>query len=106
MRRLQVAAERVTEWLDRHAHFVLAAVVLLVGATAVAMAASKPLWHDEIYTVLLAGLSTADLWSANLSGVDLSPPLNTVLTHAVIRAGGSGPVAMRDRKSTRLNSSH
>lgn len=73
----------------------LAVVGLLVGTTTLSMAASKPLWHDEIYTVLLARLGSADLWTATRSGVDLSPPLNTWLTHVTTSAGGADLIPIR-----------
>jgi hypothetical protein len=93
--RLEDLAGRASAWLDRHALVAFAIVGLLTAVTTVAIAASKPLWHDEIYTVLLARLGAADLWTANLSGVDLSPPLNTLLTHFVISVAGAGHVAVR-----------
>ncbi len=57
---------------------------------------AKPLWHDEIYTVICARLpSLSALWQAERDGVDLSPPLNTALTMFVHGAIGSGRVATR-----------
>ena len=93
--RLEDLALRACARLDRHPLFALGVVGLLIVMTTVSMAAAKPLWHDEIFTVLLARLGAADLWTANLSGVDLSPPLNTLLTHVAISAGGTDPVLIR-----------
>jgi hypothetical protein len=93
--RLEDLACHASARLDRHPVVAFAVVGLLIAVTTLSMAASKPLWHDEIFTVLLAGLGAADLWTANLSGVDLSPPLNTLLTHFVISMAGTGPVAAR-----------
>ena len=93
--RLEDLALRASARLDRHPLIALAVVGLLVVMTTVSMAAAKPLWHDEIFTVLLARLGAADLWTANLSGVDLSPPLNTLLTHVALSAGGTDPVVIR-----------
>ena len=59
------------------------------------LARDKLFWHDEIYTVLLARLPLGSLWRASLDGVDLSPPLNIVLTRAVQLVAGAGPVASR-----------
>src|SRR4029079_14659926 len=59
------------------------------------LARDKPFWHDEIYTVLLARLPLGSLWRAGLDGVDLSPPLNIVLTRAVHLVAGAGPVTSR-----------
>ena len=93
--RLEDLALRASARLDRHPLIALAVVGLLVVMTTVSMAAAKPLWHDEIFTVLLARLGAPDLWTANLSGVDLSPPLNTLLTHVALSAGGTDPVVIR-----------
>jgi hypothetical protein len=93
--RLEGLAVRASARLDRHPVIVLALLALLIGLPTVPMAAAKPLWHDEIYTVLLARLRAADLWTANLSGVDLSPPLNTLLTHVVISLAGDEPLLIR-----------
>ena len=95
LRRLELVAERANAWLNDHTWLVAIAIVLILGGGSVAMAGAKPLWHDEIYTVLLAGLPTSQLWSANLSGVDLSPPLNTLLTRGAMKIAGEGPIATR-----------
>ena len=64
---------------------------LLTGA-----AVAKPLWHDEIYTVLLARLPSAGaIWAAHRDGADLQPPLNTLLTALAERTWGAGPVSSR-----------
>lgn len=89
------AARRVSALLDRHPVASLAPVLALIAITTSSLAVAKPLWHDEIYTVLLARLSVTDLWNATRSGVDLSPPLNTMLTHAAGGIGGTGSLALR-----------
>ena len=33
------------------------------------------------------------LWRASLDGMDLSPPLNTMLTHSVQAIAGDGPMS-------------
>ena len=74
--------------------FVLFSVVLLPMLTAQARA--KPLWHDEIYTVLFAGLPTVgSMWTAARDGIDLAPPLNALATRAVFATWGRGPIAVR-----------
>lgn len=93
--RVEAFAARANAWLDRHHLLAFAVAGLLIAATTVSMAASKPLWHDEIYTVLLARLGATDLWAAHRSGVDLSAPLNTLLTHVAISVLGTGPVVVR-----------
>ena len=93
--RIDDLAGRANAWLDRHALAAFGLVGLVIAAMTLSMAASKPLWHDEIYTVLLARLGAADLWTATRSGVDLSPPLNTWLTHVAVSAAGAGRVPTR-----------
>jgi hypothetical protein len=59
-------------------------------------ARAKPFWHDEIYTILHAGLpSLGAMWAAGTDGFDLSPPLNTWLTRIVHGAVGVGPIPTR-----------
>ena len=63
---------------------------------AVAAAHRKPLWHDEIFTILFARLpSVATMWRAARDGLDFMPPLNAVLTHALRGAVGEGPIVTR-----------
>ncbi len=86
---------RMTGWIDRHR------TVLLVGITGwlltllIVAARAKAFWHDEVYTILLARLPLSTFWRAILDGVDLSPPLNSILTHAVIGIFGVGPITAR-----------
>ena len=68
---------------------------LLIWAMLVARAIAKHFWHDEIYTILASGLSPGALWRASRDGLDLAPPLNTILTGLVHAAVGAGPVATR-----------
>ena len=89
-------ARAIDQWLDR---LRVAFVGLLIGlilwmATGAALA--KPLWHDEIYTVLVAKLPSAGaIWAAHRDGIDLQPPLNTFATRAAQQAFGSGAIATR-----------
>ena len=70
-------------------------ILILLGAVCVARVVPasivKPFWHDEIYTIVMSRLpSVQAMWSAGVDGVDLSPPLNALLTrgaHAVFRVG-------------------
>jgi len=81
----------------RRYRFAVLAVWSIGVAIPTAMRASaKPLWHDEIYTVLLARLpSISAHWAALRDGVDFAPPLNGFVTRAVRHAVGLGPVAVR-----------
>jgi hypothetical protein len=83
--------------LPRRYRFAVLAVWSICVAIPTAMRASaKPLWHDEIYTVLLARLpSISAQWAALRDGVDFAPPLNGFITRLVRHAVGLGPVAVR-----------
>jgi len=89
-------ASRLASALERHR----VAVLLLFSAafflTTALKAGAKPFWHDEIYTIVYAGLpSLGAMWSAALDGLDLAPPLNTLLTRLAHAIAGVGPVATR-----------
>src|SRR5206468_7993200 len=73
------------------------AVLIAVGvSTSVLRAYGKPFSHDEIFTILVAGLpSLPAIWRAELAGVDFFPPLNDFATHAVHSIFDVGPVATR-----------
>jgi 4-amino-4-deoxy-L-arabinose transferase-like glycosyltransferase len=89
----QAAVDRV---LDRHAWLVFAAFASVCLVSLLVRARAKPFWHDEIYTILHAGLPTfGTMWRAGVDGFDLSPPLNTWLTRAVHAVVGVGHVSTR-----------
>jgi hypothetical protein len=69
------------------------AVLYLVGT--LGRARQKLLWHDEIFTVILAALEPSQLWTALRGGVDLNPPGFYLLTQAGQAAFGGGPTAAR-----------
>src|SRR5215467_7819210 len=80
----------------RYRFVVLAVWTICVAIPTAMRASAKPLWHDEIYTVLLARLPSAGVhWAALRDGVDFAPPLNGLLTRAVRELAGGGPVAVR-----------
>jgi hypothetical protein len=96
LRRIGHAAASLAAWLDRRRMPIVALLTILFAAQFTAAARHKPLWHDEIYTVLLARLpSMATHWAALRDGVDLVPPLNGFATRAVLPVAGSGPVGVR-----------
>lgn len=89
----QTAVDRV---LDRYSWFVFAVFATVCLASVVIRARAKPFWHDEIYTILHAGLPTlGTMWTAAVDGFDLSPPLNTWLTRGVHGLLGVGHVSTR-----------
>jgi Dolichyl-phosphate-mannose-protein mannosyltransferase len=83
----------VNRGLERLALLAFASALV---ATLALRANAKPFWHDEIYTIVCARLpSIGALWRAHREGLDLSPPLNSLLTMAVFRLGGTGRVTTR-----------
>jgi hypothetical protein len=89
-------AEAVNEWMDRRGWLPLqlafAAVLLLIFS---ARASVTPFWHDEVYTVLTSALPLQTLWMGLLDGLDLMPPLNTLLTGLVHRLIEPGEIVSR-----------
>jgi hypothetical protein len=89
-------AIRADRWLDRHPLVPIGLLALVSLALTIPPALAKPFWHDEIYTILLAGLPSAGaIWRACLDGADLSPPLNLWLTQGVHAIAGVGPLTTR-----------
>src|ERR1044071_5758310 len=82
--------------LDRWWPAVFGVFTLLVGGVAATLALAKPFWNDEIYTILIAGLpSLNNIGQATKDGMDLMPPLNATLTHAIHSLAGTGRVTTR-----------
>jgi hypothetical protein len=82
--RLEQHVTRVRAITGRAAVVVLGLCLSIVAVVSLLYAQATPFEHDEIYTVELARLaSVSDIWAAGRRGVDLMPPLNTLLTHAV-----------------------
>ena len=92
---LQARNDSFVARLDRHWRLLLAILIVVSVSVLVVQARGKSFWHDEIYTILGARLSPVTLWRASLDGMDLSPPLNTMVTHVVRAVAGEGPIATR-----------
>jgi hypothetical protein len=70
--------------------------LLALVAGLVGRAVSKPLWHDEIFSLYLGTRTTAGgLWNALEAGVDLNPPLYHLAVRASAALLGAGPLATR-----------
>jgi hypothetical protein len=93
--RLGATLEWAIAWLDRHRVAALTVAVVWIGLLVIAQDVGRPFWHDEIYTILGSELPVATLWRASRDGLDLSSPLNTILTRGVHGVFGVGPVATR-----------
>ena len=89
-------ANACTHGADRHWRVLLLAFSVAFFTSAAVHAIAKPLWHDEIYTVIIAGLpSLATIWNAQLAGIDSMPPLNAILTHFVFQGVEPGAISAR-----------
>jgi hypothetical protein len=81
---------------DRHWLLLLSLFTIAFFWAAVTRAIAKPLWHDEIYTVLIANLpSIGAIWDAHRAGIDSMPPLNAMLTHYVLGLFGVNHISAR-----------
>src|SRR5438552_2306864 len=90
------AARLALRRLDAHRVAVLAVLTTIGVSTSAIRAFGKPFWHDEIFTILVAGLpSLPAIWRAELAGVDFFPPLNDFVTYAVHSVFDVGPIATR-----------
>lgn len=89
------AAPRWEGVLERWWPVVWAGVALGVALGAAGKAAGRLLWHDELFTLYLAGWPPAVLWDALATGFDLQPPLGYLLTRLCVETFGEGLIATR-----------
>src|SRR5688572_19176132 len=72
----------------------LLSVAYLGGAALVAL--RRPLWNDELYTLLIADSpAMADVWAALATGADQVPPPFHVVVRAFFAAFGTSAFALR-----------
>jgi hypothetical protein len=90
------AWQRITHTLDRHHGWFLSAFGVWYFTVTAIRSHATPVWHDEIYTLLLSRLPTiGDIWRAARGGADVAPPLNLFLTRVAESVAGSDPVVSR-----------
>ena len=88
--------EKLTVYFERQRWLLLAFVSLLYFAGTIALAATRPLWYDEIFTAYLARLgSTAQLWAALSEATDVTPPLFNLITRESVSLFGPTELALR-----------
>jgi 4-amino-4-deoxy-L-arabinose transferase-like glycosyltransferase len=88
-------ARKIATALERHRYLVLALLTIVYAFGAGRHAANKPLWYDEIITVISASApDVAGTWRA-AQATDASPPLLHLLTHFSMQWFGSSEVAIR-----------
>ena len=81
---------------ERHPLFIVAAFSFAFFWTTYTRSTIKPLWHDEIYSIIIAGLpSLTTIWRAQLAGLDAMPPFNSMLIHGVFAVVGGGQLSAR-----------
>jgi hypothetical protein len=81
--------------LENSKYFILLILTVLYAIGATLHARSKPLWFDEIVTVIAASpADAATAWKA-ARDCDASPPLPHMLTHFSMQWFGPGEVAIR-----------
>jgi hypothetical protein len=91
----EMDARRMAAQLEKGKYFVLLVLTLCYAAGAMLHARGKPLWYDEIFTVIAASApDAAGTWKL-AQRVDASPPLTHLLTHFAMRWFGAGEVAAR-----------
>jgi cytochrome b561 len=81
--------------LEERRYFILLLLTILYACGAMLHARSKPLWYDEIVTVVAASApDAAGAWKT-AQAFDANPPLVHLLTHFAMRWFGPGEVAVR-----------
>lgn len=88
-------ARQLALLFEKRRYLILACLTLFYLAAAFLHARAKPLWYDEIITVIAAAQpDIATAWKA-ARATDASPPLPHLLTHFAIAAFGKNDVAVR-----------
>ncbi len=88
-------ARKISVSLERHRYLFLLLLTVIYALGAVRHAANRPLWYDEIITVISAAApDAAGTWKAAQS-TDASPPLLHLLTHFSMQWFGSSEAAIR-----------
>ena len=92
---LEADAARLAVSLEKGKFVCLAVLTVLYAFGAILHAYNKPLWYDEIFTVMAARAPDAvGTWKA-ARVLDASPPLPHLMTHFSMRLFGDGEIATR-----------
>lgn len=92
---LEIDARQLAGIFEKHRTLVLLALTLLYALGAVLHARSKPLWYDEIITVIAASAPDTAHTLQAAEHADASPPLPHLLTHYAIVWFGRNDVSVR-----------
>jgi len=93
--RVLTSLNRSAVALDRFWFPGLSLLVLAYAAMMVRYSRAKLIWHDEIFTLVIASAPTLGRMWHEIATIDLNPPLSYLLTRWSIRAFGSGDLALR-----------
>lgn len=98
----EVLPSRLSRWktalasVERRPFVALAVWTALYFAVTLAVAKTKPLWNDELFTFYISRRPTLGaVWSALLTGAEQLPPFFFVLTRAATGLVDSSPAAFR-----------
>ena len=81
--RLNGFAEALVGCVEKREVWFLAGFSILYLAVTCLVAAQKPLWNDELYTLYIVRLpGVSDVWAALSTGAEQIPPFFYVLTRA------------------------
>jgi hypothetical protein len=84
---VRVANSRALAWLS---------FLLIYSGPTLFLAARKPLWDDEFFTLYLSSTGNwSDLWAALLTGADQHPPIFYYATHLIFGALGASNITLR-----------
>ncbi|HJT87175.1 MAG TPA: glycosyltransferase family 39 protein [Bryobacteraceae bacterium] len=92
---LEGDARHLAAWLEGREKLALLVLTLIYAAGAIWHAQSKPLWYDEIITVIAASAPTTAGALHAAEQTDASPPLPHLLIHFAIGWFGKSDVAVR-----------
>ena len=81
--------------LERYRFAFLGAFTMFYFMGTALRARSSPLWHDEIYTILMSRLDLAHMWQAARQGVDPTPPLTDIVVRGFTALWGEGNIVSR-----------
>ncbi len=86
---------RFADFVEQHQKLVLSLYSVLFILVTEFRSASKLLWYDELASYLPAKLSMAGLWAFFREGLDVHPPLTSLLVKGVIAAVGDNLLTIR-----------
>ena len=87
--------QNANAFLERHRWLLLAVFTAVYFVGTALRARSSPLWHDELYTMMLSRLDLRHMLAGIRDGIDTSPPFADMLVRAVNLLWGEGNIVSR-----------